>query len=68
MSITPIDTATPLSTTMNPQFETFNAALQKMAKEKGVDYIDVAPIFREHKIQYDEDGSSTQHLICWPMK
>lgn len=42
---------------MNPQIEAFNAALQKMAKEKGVDYIDLAPIFQQHKIQYDEDGS-----------
>ncbi|MGG4343300.1 GDSL-type esterase/lipase family protein [Paenibacillus lautus] len=57
LSITPVDTATPFSATMNPQIETFNAALQKMAKEKGVDFIDLAPIFRQHKIQYDEDGS-----------
>lgn len=57
LSITPVDTATPFSATMNPQIELFNAALQKMAKEKGVDYIDLAPIFRVHKIQYDEDGS-----------
>ncbi|WP_429845439.1 GDSL-type esterase/lipase family protein [Brevibacillus sp. FIR094] len=57
MSITPVDTTSPFGASMNPQIETFNAALQKMAKEKGVDYIDLAPIFRQHKIQYDEDGS-----------
>ncbi|QDS38077.1 lysophospholipase [Brevibacillus brevis] len=57
LSITPIDTALPFSANMNQQIETFNAALQKLAKEKGVDHIDLAPIFRQHKIQYDEDGS-----------
>ncbi|WJQ83041.1 GDSL-type esterase/lipase family protein [Brevibacillus brevis] len=57
LSITPVDTASPFGSSMNPQIETFNAALQKMAKEKGIDYIDLAPIFRQHKIQYDEDGS-----------
>lgn len=57
LSITPVDAASPVGAFMNPQIETFNAALQKMAIEKGVDYIDLAPIFRRHKIQYDEDGS-----------
>ncbi|MBU7316565.1 GDSL-type esterase/lipase family protein [Paenibacillus oleatilyticus] len=57
LSITPVDAASPVGAFMNLQIETFNAALQKMAKEKGVDYIDLAPIFRQHKIQYDEDGS-----------
>ncbi|QOS99812.1 lysophospholipase [Brevibacterium sp. JNUCC-42] len=57
LSITPVDDASPVGAFMNPQIETFNAALQKMAKEKGVEYIDLAPIFRQHKIQYDEDGS-----------
>ncbi|CAH8770849.1 GDSL-type esterase/lipase family protein [Paenibacillus dendritiformis] len=57
LSITPVDAASPVGAFMNPQIETFNAALQKMAIEKGVDYIDLAPIFRQHKIQYDEDGS-----------
>ncbi|MGG4446964.1 GDSL-type esterase/lipase family protein [Brevibacillus porteri] len=57
LSITPVDAASPFGASMNPQIEEFNAALQKMAKEKGVDYIDLAPIFRQHKIQYDEDGS-----------
>ncbi|MGG4453797.1 GDSL-type esterase/lipase family protein [Brevibacillus porteri] len=57
LSITPIDATSPFGASMNPQIETFNAALQNMAKEKGVDYIDLAPIFRQHKIQYDEDGS-----------
>ncbi|WP_010500186.1 GDSL-type esterase/lipase family protein [Paenibacillus elgii] len=57
LSITPVDAASPVGAFMNPQIETFNAALQKIAKEKGVDYIDLAPIFRQHKIQYDEDGS-----------
>lgn len=57
LSITPVDTASPTSAFMNPQIEAFNEALRKMAKEKGVDYIDLAPIFQRHKIQYDEDGS-----------
>lgn len=57
LSITPVDTASPSNALMNPQIETFNASLQKMAKEKGVDYIDLAPIFQQHKIQYDGDGS-----------
>ncbi|MGG4439966.1 GDSL-type esterase/lipase family protein [Brevibacillus fortis] len=57
LSITPVDATSPFGASMNPQIETFNAALQKMAKEKGIDYIDLAPIFRQHKIQYDEDGS-----------
>lgn len=57
LSISPVDAASPFGSSMNPQIETFNAALQKMAKEKGIDYIDLAPIFRQHKIQYDEDGS-----------
>ncbi|GAA0391727.1 GDSL-type esterase/lipase family protein [Paenibacillus motobuensis] len=57
LSITPIEEASPVSTLMNPQIETFNEVLQKMAKEKGVEYIDLNPIFRQHKIQYDEDGS-----------
>lgn len=57
LSITPIEEASPVSALMNPQIETFNEILQKMAKEKGVEYIDLAPIFRQHKIQYDEDGS-----------
>ncbi|WP_227011908.1 GDSL-type esterase/lipase family protein [Paenibacillus lutimineralis] len=57
LSITPIEEASPVSALMNPQIETFNEVLQKMAKEKGVEYIDLAPIFRQHKIQYDEDGS-----------
>lgn len=57
LSITPVDTASPSSVFMNPQIEAFNAALQKMAKEKGVDYIDLAPIFQQLKIQYDGDGS-----------
>ena len=57
LSITLVDAASPVGAFMNPQIETFNTALQKMAKEKGVDYIDLAPIFQQHKIQYDEDGS-----------
>ncbi|MBG9943674.1 lysophospholipase [Brevibacillus formosus] len=57
LSITPVDAASPFGASMNPQIETFNAALQKMAKEKEIDYIDLAPIFQQHKIQYDEDGS-----------
>ncbi|WP_098745462.1 GDSL-type esterase/lipase family protein [Paenibacillus sp. EZ-K15] len=57
LSITPVDTTTPFSASMNLQIEIFNTALQQMAKGKGVDYIDLAPIFRQHKIQYDEDGS-----------
>ncbi|GED60778.1 GDSL-type esterase/lipase family protein [Brevibacillus formosus] len=57
LSITPVDAASPFGASMNPQIETFNTALQKMAKEKGIDYIDLAPIFQQHKIQYDEDGS-----------
>ncbi|GMX64995.1 hypothetical protein Elgi_42650 [Paenibacillus elgii] len=57
LSITPVDAASPVGAFMNPQIETFNAALQKMAKEKGVDYSDLAPIFRQRKIQYDEDGN-----------
>ncbi|TQR46373.1 GDSL-type esterase/lipase family protein [Paenibacillus popilliae] len=57
LSITPMDDASPVGELMNPQIETFNVALQKIAKEKGVDYIDLAPIFQKHKIQYDEDGS-----------
>ncbi|BFH13988.1 GDSL-type esterase/lipase family protein [Paenibacillus melissococcoides] len=57
LSITPVDAASPVGAFRNPQIETFNAALQKMAIEKGVYYIDLAPIFRQHKIQYDEDGS-----------
>ncbi|MFD3274033.1 GDSL-type esterase/lipase family protein [Paenibacillus dendritiformis] len=57
LSITPVDAASPVGAFRNPQIETFNEALQKMAIEKGVDYIDLAPIFRQHKIQYDEDGS-----------
>ncbi|WP_256720439.1 MULTISPECIES: hypothetical protein [Paenibacillus] len=39
-------------------------ALQQMAKGKGVDYIDFAPIFRQHKIQYDEDGSHFTNAFC----
>ncbi|RAT97013.1 GDSL-type esterase/lipase family protein [Brevibacillus sp. Leaf182] len=57
LSITPVDAASPFGASMNPQIESFNAALQKMAKEKGIDYIDLAPLFQQHKIQYDEDGS-----------
>ena len=38
LSITPIEEASPVSTLMNPQIETFNEVLQKMAKEKGVSY------------------------------
>lgn len=57
LSITPVDDASPVGALMNPQIEAFNAALQKMAGEKGVEYIDLGPIFRQHKIQYDEDGS-----------
>ncbi|SYX84125.1 GDSL-type esterase/lipase family protein [Paenibacillus alvei] len=57
LSITPVDTALPTNAFVNPQIEAFNADLRKMAKEKGVDYIDLAPIFQQHKIQYDEDGS-----------
>ncbi|SDT31081.1 GDSL-like Lipase/Acylhydrolase [Paenibacillaceae bacterium GAS479] len=57
LSITPVDTELPFSVSMNGQIETFNAALQKLMKEKRVDYIDLAPIFQQHKIQYDEDGS-----------
>lgn len=57
LSITPVDAASPVGAFMNPQIETFNAALQKMTKEKGVDYLDLAPIFQQHDIQYDEDGS-----------
>lgn len=57
LSITPVDDASPVGALMNPQIEAFNETLQKMAGEKGVEYIDLGPMFRQHKIQYDEDGS-----------
>ncbi|MCR8642542.1 GDSL-type esterase/lipase family protein [Paenibacillus sp. N1-5-1-14] len=57
LSITPLDTTSPGSENINQQIGTFNAALQKLAKEKGIDFIDLAPIFTQYKIQYDGDGS-----------
>lgn len=36
-----------------------------MAKEKGEDYIDLSPIFWQHKTQYGEDGSHFTNA-CYP--
>ncbi|WP_255505062.1 GDSL-type esterase/lipase family protein [Lysinibacillus sphaericus] len=57
LSITPVDAASPNGSLMNQQIETYNVALQKMAQENGIDYIDLAPIFQKQKIQFDKDGS-----------
>ena len=54
LSIRPVDAILTLSAFMPPQIEPFKAALEQMAKKKRADYIDLAPIFREHKMQYDE--------------